>query len=318
MPIYYFGNNFAEIAGRSLLWHKTFPKMSQMQDSIFTVESIKKAKIYPTTECKKNKECNAAIFASCTSTFDMMEQLESQQGFTDWDWVMACYQTQGHGQYGRQWYSPLGNLCVSQMLPAFSANDAPDGRLLLPMLIVGIVIQVLRELGISVYLKWPNDLIYYCSGEIKKVGGLLLKNRINSFILGLGINFAPDSSLITRNIQENGLNHNLPILPPGTLPNPDNLIEFWKTCSTKLQRAWQRWQASSISTLRLEIENLMAFRGQLVEFFEIDSNGRINRTEGQLHGLGDSGELILGTKKSQQKKIRGSLRPISDISGGIL
>ncbi|WGK69244.1 hypothetical protein P0082_12335 [Candidatus Haliotispira prima] len=282
----------------------------------------------------------AAIFARCNSTFDVLRELEEQQGFSCWDWVMACYQEQGRGQYGRQWQSPLGNLCVSQLLPDFPGSgeglarqSLSEYRNLLPMLVVGVIVGVLQDCGYPVLLKWPNDIVL--AGRIPgKAGGLLLEHRNGSLALGLGLNFAPVqefSHLQKANLQETNLNGpgqanaDLPVLPIVSLPwPPDNqdsqfsLPDLWQLCSDELRRAWQRWLQLDGPSLHRQVENILAFRGEMVQFFEFetfseaDSNQtpRVRCTHGCLHGLGAHGELILETPTGFQHKLRGSLRPI--------
>ncbi len=292
----YFGYNIDEICRQSIIWQRSIPNISELK--IFPLDSIRQLGLYPAGNGK------AAIVDSCLSTFDILTQLEKFQGFTTWDWVMACYQTQGRGQYGRQWKSPLGNLCISQIIPCSLFSNG--NQTLLPMLIATVFVRILKSQGFSVFLKWPNDIVLFIDDEIRKVGGLLLEHRQNSLRIGLGLNFS--DNFCFGNLAAN--DKDLPVLQAASLPAPENLIEFWQDCSLQLQNTWQNWEENSKSELLQEIENNMIFVGSPIEFFEPDNDGNISCIRGVLLGLGSCGELLLETAKGRQKKMRGSLRPL--------
>ncbi|HIE06050.1 MAG TPA: biotin--[acetyl-CoA-carboxylase] ligase [bacterium (Candidatus Stahlbacteria)] len=100
--------------------------------------------------------------------------------FKEWSLIWAKVQTKGRGRLGRSWYSPEGGLWFSIILK--------PGRAL-PLLTLSFsvsVARVLRNRGLDVYLKWPNDLII---GR-KKVGGLLCEyDALEGMVAaGFGIN----------------------------------------------------------------------------------------------------------------------------------
>jgi BirA family biotin operon repressor/biotin-[acetyl-CoA-carboxylase] ligase len=101
--------------------------------------------------------------------------------------VVADAQTKGRGRGGRKWESPKGGLWFSIIL----RPDAPSLRLpLLQFLASNAARQALEdETGLSVKLKWPNDLLL---GNAK-VGGILIESkslgdRVSFAILGIGLN----------------------------------------------------------------------------------------------------------------------------------
>jgi BirA family transcriptional regulator, biotin operon repressor / biotin---[acetyl-CoA-carboxylase] ligase len=111
--------------------------------------------------------------------------------------VIATQQTAGRGQWGRQWVSPTGGLYVSVALtPKVDANASYQITLATAW---GIACQ-LRESGVNVGIKWPNDLVL----EGRKLGGILTETKvsqgqISQAVVGVGINWA-------NSVPETGIN----------------------------------------------------------------------------------------------------------------
>ena len=252
---------------------------------------------------------------------------------------MACYQTNGRGQYGRQWQSPLGNLCVSSTLPqlptvparvSISENLAgatlSQYSTLLPMLLAKEVVRELCANGYPVWLKWPNDIVLWADSNANgpglwgKAGGLLLENKRGVLTFGLGLNFAPKTDLQVHPISAN----ELPTIPAASLRDSpgmtSDLLEFWLACVSRLQLAWARWlDYPHVDNLVAEIEPHLAFRNDWVEWFGFEHAGAGQNTHRQvpaqralgiLRGLGSRGELLLETSGGLQHKVKGSLRPL--------
>lgn len=132
---------------------------------------------------------------SCPSTNDLAREL-ALAGEEEGTVVIAEEQTKGKGTRGRSWYSPKKKgLYASAILRPSKPTIS-----LLP-LVAGLAVReaIFKSLGIRLWLKWPNDLIW----EEKKLGGILcesgfLGNRLSYVILGIGLN----------------INHNLEDFPP--------------------------------------------------------------------------------------------------------
>ena len=97
--------------------------------------------------------------------------------------VVASIQTQGVGSRGDSWVSEEGNLFASfalkeESLPA----DLP--KISFSVYFSWLMVEVLRELGSEVWLKWPNDL--YLGGD--KVGGVITNYLKGFLVVGVGIN----------------------------------------------------------------------------------------------------------------------------------
>ena len=101
--------------------------------------------------------------------------------------ITAEEQSKGKGRLGRKWTSPKGTgIWMSVVLtPDLSPVLAPKTT------IIGAaaVYNALKDMGIDVGIKWPNDIII----QGKKVCGILTEmnaeiDKINYIILGIGIN----------------------------------------------------------------------------------------------------------------------------------
>lgn len=100
--------------------------------------------------------------------------------------AIASEQTAGRGQWGRSWQSEQGGLYLSLGLPMEMAVE--QGPHITLWSAWGIA-ESLRQQGIAVYLKWPNDLIL----EKKKLGGIktetkVYQEKIMQSVIGVGIN----------------------------------------------------------------------------------------------------------------------------------
>lgn len=120
--------------------------------------------------------------------------------------VIANQQISGRGQWGRQWSSPVGGLYLSV---AISPNLPAEHSYQLTLCSAWGIANALRDRGIPVSLKWPNDLIL----DERKLGGILTETkvqqgRITKAVVGVGINWAnsvPESGINLQSLQENQL-----------------------------------------------------------------------------------------------------------------
>ncbi|WP_087547002.1 biotin--[acetyl-CoA-carboxylase] ligase [Acinetobacter sp. WCHA39] len=113
-----------------------------------------------------------------TSTNDDMREI-AQKGISS-GLVCSALQTQGRGQHQRQWSSPEGNIYLSTLI---QSKTALDGRLALEVALN--ILQMTSLQGLSLQIKWPNDL-YSAQG---KWGGILVEPLSpHQAIVGVGIN----------------------------------------------------------------------------------------------------------------------------------
>ncbi len=122
--------------------------------------------------------------AELTSTSEHLKGL-ARQGAREWTVVVARRQTQGRGRQGRTWVSPPGNLYLSCLL-----RPEPQARVALLPLAAGVAVaESVREWGLTVSLKWPNDALV---GECKLAGVLVEASSssqgVEHVVVGVGVN----------------------------------------------------------------------------------------------------------------------------------
>jgi BirA family biotin operon repressor/biotin-[acetyl-CoA-carboxylase] ligase len=114
---------------------------------------------------------------SCEST-----QLLVDTSLPEGALVVADQQTAGRGRLGRTWEAPAGTaLLFSLLLKPPSERRAPELSLVAG---VAVADTLERTLGLSVQLKWPNDVML----RRRKVAGCLAEGRDDAVVLGIGVN----------------------------------------------------------------------------------------------------------------------------------
>jgi len=95
--------------------------------------------------------------------------------------ITADEQTQGRGRRGNVWLSPakkniILSLVVSipEHVPVFCISQ----------LVVIVLQDFLKNLGVDAKIKWPNDLLV----SEKKISGILIEKSGTFYIIGIGLN----------------------------------------------------------------------------------------------------------------------------------
>lgn len=159
-------------------------------------------------------------FDSVSSTFEEGWRLFREGRLGVWDSVIARSQTEGRGQLRKGWISPPGNLYWTVRLPwekPFSTSGAA-------VALGALLANALRDLGCQALLKWPNDVVLRHGQGAAKVAGVLIEEREQCLLAGIGVNMAnsPDR-------QQLAASHGMPAthlaanLPANTLPSPFQL-----------------------------------------------------------------------------------------------
>jgi BirA family transcriptional regulator, biotin operon repressor / biotin---[acetyl-CoA-carboxylase] ligase len=123
------------------------------------------------------------LYDSLASTNQTLWELGATPGKV----AIATEQTAGRGQWGKNWVSNTGGLYLSvAVAPNLAATDSYQ----LTFATAWGITQQLRNSGIPVEIKWPNDLIL----DKLKLGGILTETKINQgkitqAIIGVGINW---------------------------------------------------------------------------------------------------------------------------------
>jgi BirA family transcriptional regulator, biotin operon repressor / biotin---[acetyl-CoA-carboxylase] ligase len=215
------------------------------------------------------------IFDVLTSTNEKLSQLVADGQANPGTIVIAKQQTAGRGQRGRVWNSELGGLYLSLAI-------APDlAAINVHQLTIGIVWGIahkLRQQGLPVSIKWPNDLML----ADRKLGGILTQTRIaggkiQDAIVGVGINYA-------NPVEGRAIN-----LAPSNdyQPNYRNFsIEMLTSCTIRgILSGYKRCTPITIDRLLSDYLKLLNARGRSVLV-----NGKL----GTILGISPQGELHIG------------------------
>lgn len=126
------------------------------------------------------------------TTFDELEStnsyLKEHTGqFALWEVVRAVSQGSGRGRFERRWESVAGrDLTFSFRIPTESI--APEQIPCLTQVVAVAVAEVLESRGISLTIKWPNDILV----DDKKICGILVEavsiGSDVSIVTGIGLN----------------------------------------------------------------------------------------------------------------------------------
>lgn len=149
-------------------------KTRQLGKKIYYFDSIDSTQKFATSISKNQNECGTVVISEI--------------------------QKAGKGRQGRIWISPKGGIWLSIVLrPSFDVGKVT----LMPFAAaVALSNAIQKTLGITTKLKWPNDLTF----KGKKVAGMIIdasieSTRIESLVLGVGINFRVDPSQIEKKIR---------------------------------------------------------------------------------------------------------------------
>jgi BirA family biotin operon repressor/biotin-[acetyl-CoA-carboxylase] ligase len=208
-----------------------------------------------------------------------------------WDSLVCRVQTGGRGRLRRSWHSFEGNVHAAWVWP----GPAGEWDAAAQVLAGWGVCQALRNLGVDVSLKWPNDLLV----KDAKAGGILLEDRAGDLMVGVGLNLAraPGPESMRRGHA----------LAAGVL---DVGFEGGRTGPLRL---WTRIQAGAGILIRDALQGtprefaarasrVLAWQGRQVKV--VTSAGVV---KGRLDGLAPDGSLVLGRAGGQERLYAGSI-----------
>lgn len=146
-------------------------------------------------------------YASLSSTQDYVREL-AEEGLPEGTLVQALTQENGHGRYGRDWVSPMGNLYMSFLLrPLCGAQEAGQISFVSALALSAAMDECLAP-GCDKRLKWPNDILL----DGRKVAGILLESDlrgdgVDSLVVGLGVNIlsAPEGAAALGALCQDGV-----------------------------------------------------------------------------------------------------------------
>jgi BirA family transcriptional regulator, biotin operon repressor / biotin---[acetyl-CoA-carboxylase] ligase len=235
-------------------------------------------------------DLNIQIFDTLTSTNEKLSQLIAEGNALPGTIAIAKTQTAGRGQRGRKWDSDEGGLYLSL---AISPNLLAINIHQLTIGIAWGIAHQLRQQGLPVLIKWPNDLIL----ANRKLGGILTQTRIagdkiQDAIVGVGINYA-------NAVEGKAIN-----LAPSNdyQPNYRNFsIEMLTSCTIRgIISGYKRCTPATIDSLLLDYLELLNAHGRSVIV-----NGKL----GTVLGISPQGELHIGFTTATDEIIETYLAP---------
>ena len=197
--------------------------------------------------------------------------------------VIAKTQRAGRGRKGRRWASPEGGLWMSVVL----RPPKPDPRLVFVGALA--VVDVLGELGIEAWVKWPNDVWV---GE-RKIAGILTEARGKEFVvMGIGLNV---NNPVPRDLE--GKATSIKALTGKEVPLEDVM--------KSLLRRLDWWYAVFLEDPENavgEVRKRMSILGKVVEVVMGEE-----RLAGEAFDLLPDGSLLLRTKDGMRKILQGDV-----------
>lgn len=228
------------------------------------------------------------VCGACSSSLDMAWGLAEAGLLPEWGSVLALSQSKGRGQLRRPWLSPPGNVYAALRLP-----QAVRHRDLRPLLLAWSLAVLLEgALGAAageVRIKWPNDLLVH----EHKAGGILLEERGDAVVAGVGLNLAPLPPEL-----EAGRDPWAPragVLQPREAMGP---LVLWTRMLQELPAVYAM-AATGLETGEVirQVESRLAWRGRRVE---------IRGPDGSVAGFDKGGLVVVGIAEDGALRLAGA------------
>ena len=217
--------------------------------------------------------------------------------------IIAATQTGGKGRTGRKWISPKGGIWFSIILhPKFDISITT----LFPIASsLALSKAIENTFEITPELKWPNDLTI----KSKKIAGILVdaafeSNKIESLVLGVGINFNVDIKAIKKTLKDTPNFYGVSSLSEQNKKvKPIQLVQNFFVELEKIYELLNKKQTKKIIS---EWTKRSSTLGKNVE---------INTTDGKIKGkatkIDEDGALIISNKNKTEKVIAGDIIHLS-------
>lgn len=204
--------------------------------------------------------------------------------------IIAQQQTGGKGRDGRKWISPKGGIWLSIILqPRFDISVIT----LFPIASsLALSMAIEKCFDIKPELKWPNDITI----KGKKVAGMLVdasleSNRIESIVLGVGINFDVDVKKIEKDLKNNFNFYGATSLK--NLKKDSNAVELIQTFLVELEEIINLLNTGQIKKIVKEWTQRSSTIGKIIEI--MTKEGKI---KGRAVKIDEDGALIVSNKKT--------------------
>lgn len=202
----------------------------------------------------------------------------ASEGAADLSLVVANEQTHGRGRLERQWFTARDSALAFSLILRPEPVEKAQPSLLTGLLALALV-DSLRPLGLSINIKWPNDVLV----DGKKIAGVLVEStwtgeQPDAFVLGMGVNVTsasvppthkllyPATSIVSasgRRIERQALLHDIL-----------QRVLFWRPSlhTTNFLKTWESHLAFQGEQVCVESENQAMLHGTLLG---LDREGRL-------------------------------------------
>ena len=191
--------------------------------------------------------------------------------------LFSLKQIKGRGRINKKWISEKGDLTCSYFINKdFKINDLGNINLWFTFILLSSLRRKFPKKKFKI--KWPNDIYI----ENKKLAGVLIetnivKNKIKSLIIGLGINFVSSpNNLDYETISVNSFSKEV------------NPISFFVYFTKEISDSLCIFKKTNIDK---KDKNFLQNFKDFGKSINIKKNGEI--IKGIFYGLGDNGEIIL-------------------------
>ena len=289
--------------------------IKKIQDLGYTVESKQKLG-YKLTEnsdilfpWEVTSELKTKVIGQKAYYFDSIDSTQNQalkianEPENNGAVIIAATQTGGKGRTGRKWISPKGGIWFSIILhPKFDISITT----LFPIASsLALSKAIENTFEITPELKWPNDLTI----KSKKIAGILVdaafeSNKIESLVLGVGINFNVDIKAIKKTLKDTPNFYGVASLSEQNKKvKPIQLVQNF---FVELEKIYELLNKKQTKKIILEWTKRSSTLGKNVE---------INTTDGKIKGkatkIDEDGALIISNKSKTYKVIAGDVIHLS-------
>ncbi|MDX1585389.1 MAG: biotin--[acetyl-CoA-carboxylase] ligase [Balneolaceae bacterium] len=201
---------------------------------------------------------------------------------------LADYQTEGRGQYEKNWVSERGENLTFTL--AFLPGQAKRLHVLTLACARAIIRQLEETTGLEGAIKWPNDVCL----DGRKVAGLLTEttfsgNKIDRLLVGIGLNVNQDH--FPDDIRDSAAS--IKQLTGKQIERELLMAELM----SHIEYEYRRWQKQERDQLRQINQNLIGY-GRWVR---LSINGRVSDNTAKLIGVNEDGQLVVLTQDAELK-----------------